>query len=997
MNYSKKNRFTPLYALFTIFLLSLSSSVIAQKTPSVKGSGTQTSTTQAPFPNGYYRFKSYHGTYLQSDPSGNLGLSTNASTWETFYLTNVGDGKITLKGDNKLYFQANPNGTLSVGSAVASTWETVDLKSLGGNKIHLKTAHGLFVQADPSGKIVSSSNSSTWETFEIQLVRLDNAAPKTKSFVDGYYSLKTHTGKYLQTDESGKLVAGGAFVGTWEAFYIKNVGNGRIAIKGVNKRFMQVDPQGAVNVSAANVGDWESYVVQDAAGNGVFLKSHLGTFLNADPSGKIGTAASASTWETFDVQLIRADATEPVVKTYEDGYYTLKAHTGKYLQTNQSEKLLAGGEFVGTWEAFYLKNVGNGKIALKGVNKLFVQADNNGNMAVETMKASTFETFTPLEAGNNKINLIAHTGKFVQAQLDGKVVAVGEFVGAWETFEISLIRLDKNEPKPETIKEGYYALKTHTGKYLGAKFDNQVVAENTQIGFVETFYITVTDQGKVRIKSNEITNKYLRATDNGLVSASGDGFGQWEEFTLQMQGNQQVRLQTWNRNYVQTTDGGAVRSVKVEPSTWETYTLVPTTKKETPVETGFRVKLTGLQCLQSADGGNNVDEIYFDVKVDGKTAYKIGPRDMNEASNNNEWEKLWDATIATKENNDSWATWLGRAKREFWLLPGTIYAKESVVIEMWEDDEGGQTDEMFRDDDDFIGRIEIRRPASGTSSDYLQEWNSEEEGHWKLAYTVTDGRQNFDPNLEGRNALVPVRVPVLSQGRWGACVAFSTVAALTTVYLNKTNPGSSREDLFDPLAFYGRRDKAVYPDAQDDGPNRDKSLDTLKRGGWQIELAMNELLMNGIRFKDNPNRKLVLKNYFVYNKNGMVEKVELVNGVVNSVIVESENNDGANKMRAVLKGGEPLIAGYKVYEDFGTYANYAGVYGGNITEKPSRSGHAVFLVGYNNPGFESGEYPSWILQNSWADTFGVNGLCTFSEGACTIDTKVYRIGDFVVE
>ena len=89
-------------------------------------------------------------------------------------------------------------------------------------------------------------------------------------------------------------------------------------------------------------------------------------------------------------------------------------------------------------------------------------------------------------------------------------------------------------------------------------------------------------------------------------------------------------------------------------------------------------------------------------------------------------------------------------------------------------------------------------------------------------------------------------------------------------------------------------------------------------------------------------------------------------------------------MRAVLKSGQPLIVGYDVYPDFMAYAGVQGVYGGQIANvgkndkdangKKLVNGHAVFVVGYNNPTLKSNASPTWILQNSWKPTWGKNGL-----------------------
>ncbi|MEO0896933.1 MAG: C1 family peptidase [Bacteroidota bacterium] len=379
-------------------------------------------------------------------------------------------------------------------------------------------------------------------------------------------------------------------------------------------------------------------------------------------------------------------------------------------------------------------------------------------------------------------------------------------------------------------------------------------------------------------------------------------------------------------------------------------------------EGGFRVMINGLHCLQTGDAGNGTDEPYVEVYVDGsKTPIKWGSRRMNEADRS-WWEKFTDKVEQVFE----------RAQQEFWLMPGSVYAKEKVRIVLWEEDDG-RGDSPFINNDDKIGEFTIYK--STPDNNFIEKTFNGEDGHYKMVATKFT-RKGLDLSVEGKSRQIPVRVPILDQGSEGACVAFSTVGALTSTYLNKTKPGSSRESLFDPIALYNRRNQSVYP------------------WGWQISSCLDEILKDGIPFK-NSSKRLILKDYYVYHKDGRVIKRSL--GPNNTFIerrIESSGN-GHNKMRAVLKSGEPLIVDYSVYPDFMAYAHVQAVYGGNIARE-RKSRHAVFVVGYNNPAVNSNTFPTWTLQNSWGPAFGNNGLCTFAEGACEFDDVMYRIGDFEV-
>ena len=367
-------------------------------------------------------------------------------------------------------------------------------------------------------------------------------------------------------------------------------------------------------------------------------------------------------------------------------------------------------------------------------------------------------------------------------------------------------------------------------------------------------------------------------------------------------------------------------------------------------ETGFRVLVNGLHCLQTGDEATGADEPYMEVYVDGSKVAIWGPRPMNEADRS-WWEQITDELDKISR----------KAQQEFWLMPGSVYAQNEVTIKLYdEDDLSG---------DDFIGEFTIT--SATADNNYLSKEFDGDNGKWLLVCTKKT-RSTFDANLQGQNSLVTMRVPILNQGGEGACVAFATTAALTTSYLNKTKPGTSREELFDPYFIYDNRSNS-------------------NSEGMYVDDALNILLRKGIPFKRNPNKILRLKEYYEYFSNGTVVKVTRSGRTT----VETGGN-GYNKMRQVLKSGEPLITRYDVYPDFMAYASVQGVYGGNIAATARPAGHAVVAVGYNNPPLNSNTFPTWILQNSWGSGFGNNGLCYFAEGACGFDASMYKIGDYEI-
>ncbi len=396
------------------------------------------------------------------------------------------------------------------------------------------------------------------------------------------------------------------------------------------------------------------------------------------------------------------------------------------------------------------------------------------------------------------------------------------------------------------------------------------------------------------------------------------------------------------------------------------FTQVKGTPKDYISESGFRVKINGLYCLQTNDDVNGADEPYFEIWADGKKVKTTKSRKMNE-SDRSWWEKINDDIDALTQI----------AQQEFWLMPGSVYAEREVIIKLYEEDDG-RGDDLFINNDDFIGEVKITK--STANSNYIKkEFRSKEEGDWDLVYSKST-RSKIDFTVEGTSRKVKVRVPILDQGNEGACVAFSVVGALTTTYLNKITPGTSKKELFDPLKLYDRRDQ-VYKD--------------LEGGGWYISEALNEILKNGIPFKNN-GKTLFLKSFYEYKKDGTVTKYSMQGNRRIATKIERADNNGYNKMRKVIKGGKPLLANYIVHPDFMAYAGVQGIYGGQIAENQNKGSHAVFVVGYKNPKLKSNSYPTWILQNSWAPSWGKNGLCEFAEGACDFDDIMYEIGEFEV-
>lgn len=394
---------------------------------------------------------------------------------------------------------------------------------------------------------------------------------------------------------------------------------------------------------------------------------------------------------------------------------------------------------------------------------------------------------------------------------------------------------------------------------------------------------------------------------------------------------------------------------------------------------GFLVMINGVQCIEAADLGDKIDELYIEVYVDGVYKQKLGPKTMKPAASGI-WEQGWESMF-DKQSQDL-AKWVFAARQEYWMVPGSFYANSSVRFDLWEADLGKGA---LVDPDDNIGSVTIKRTDNDGNYKQTAFNKGGESGNWRIVCTKLT-RTDYSSTSNDRKSN-RITIPVKDQGSEGACVGFSATAALGMAYLKKKGLSSTNTDLFDGSALYAKRQgryKGRY------GWN----YSDMASGGTG---ALDYLLKNNISLKGNSNVNVRLKSYYAYYKNGEVYKYTLKNGSVDKQRVESANNNGYNKMRQQIRSGYALMADYSVYNDFGTYVDYSGMYGGRVsTQESTKAGHAVLVYGYDNPRKGDNRFPSWYIQNSWGTKWGIQGKCTFASGAVGIDDVMYRIGDIEI-
>eukprot|EP00939_MAST-03C_sp_MAST-3C-sp1_P004092 g4092.t1 len=92
---------------------------------------------------------------------------------------------------------------------------------------------------------------------------------------------------------------------------------------------------------------------------------------------------------------------------------------------------------------------------------------------------------------------------------------------------------------------------------------------------------------------------------------------------------------------------------------------------------------------------------------------------------------------------------------------------------------------------------------------------------------------------------------------------------------------------------------------------------------------------------------------------------------------------GAPAMREEIFKDGPIVATFTVFEDFMTY--HSGIYAYSGVGK--RLGlHAVKVVGW---GVSENGTDFWACQNSWGDTWGMNGSFRIAAGQCGFEESVF--------
>ena len=125
---------------------------------------------------------------------------------------------------------------------------------------------------------------------------------------------------------------------------------------------------------------------------------------------------------------------------FADQAVTIKTHHGKYLSVDVDGKVTASKDTAGAKEHFYLKPMGDDKIAIMTWDAKYIASDNAGNLQATQRLVTADQTFTFLNYQGEwyKFAFRSDYGKHMSAHENLSMNAEPPWIGSWEVFEVKL-------------------------------------------------------------------------------------------------------------------------------------------------------------------------------------------------------------------------------------------------------------------------------------------------------------------------------------------------------------------------------------------------------------------------------------------------------------------------------------------------------------------------------------------------------------------------------
>jgi hypothetical protein len=230
--------------------------------------------------------RAHSGHFVCAEEGGGRELAANRTmigTWETFFLSPMGDSRVALRVHNSQYVCAEGGGG---GPVVANrdwrlSWETFELVELADGDVTLRAHNGRYVCAEGGGGgavVANRTRLGPWETFHLVALR-----PETM------IALKTDNGHYVSAENGGggAVTADRNSAAAWESYRLIDLGGKAVALSTHDGHYLCAEGGGGGPIVAnrERIGAWETFELMDLGEDRIALKAANGQYVCAEGGG----------------------------------------------------------------------------------------------------------------------------------------------------------------------------------------------------------------------------------------------------------------------------------------------------------------------------------------------------------------------------------------------------------------------------------------------------------------------------------------------------------------------------------------------------------------------------------------------------------------------------------------------------------------------------------------------------------------------------------------